>query len=82
MLEREPRPAKDDRSVQVPGEMNPAKSSAPSPRDGMRRNACIVLGNRGDSGALPALRLAAVGSDPVLREHALWAIGRIEGRAR
>ena len=36
MLEREPRPAKDDRSVQVPGEMNTAKSSIPSPRDGMR----------------------------------------------
>ncbi len=36
MLEREPRPAKDDRSVQVPGEMNAAKSSTPSPRDGMR----------------------------------------------
>ena len=36
MLEREPRPAKDDRSVQVPGEMNAAKSSTPSSRDGMR----------------------------------------------
>ena len=36
MLEREPRPAKDDRSVQVPGEMNAAPSSTPSPRDGMR----------------------------------------------
>ena len=36
MLEREPRPAKDDRSVQVPGEMNAAPSSTPSPREGMR----------------------------------------------
>jgi ribonucleoside-diphosphate reductase alpha chain len=36
MLEREPRPAKDDRSVQVPSETTAAKSSTPSPRDGMR----------------------------------------------
>ena len=50
--------------------------------DGMRRNACIVLGNRGDSGALPALRLAAADADTMLRDHALWAIGRIEGRGR
>jgi epoxyqueuosine reductase len=46
--------------------------------DGMRRNACIVLGNRGDAGALPALRTAAGDPDPVLREHALWAIAMIE----
>ena len=36
MLEREPRPAKDDRSVQVPGEMNAAPSSTPKPSEGMR----------------------------------------------
>jgi epoxyqueuosine reductase len=46
--------------------------------DGMRRNACIVLGNRGDPAALPALRRASGDSDGVLREHALWAIARIE----
>jgi len=36
MLEREPRPAKEDRPVQVPGEINAATSSTPSPREGMR----------------------------------------------
>ena len=36
MLEREPRPAKGDRSVQVPGGMNAGLSSTPSPREGMR----------------------------------------------
>src|SRR4026208_1376278 len=36
MLEREPRPSKDDRSVQVPADMNTPSSSTPSPRDGMR----------------------------------------------
>jgi epoxyqueuosine reductase len=48
--------------------------------DGMRRNAAIVLGNRGDPAALPALRAAAEDADPMLREHALWAIARIENR--
>ena len=50
--------------------------------DGMRRNAYIVLGNRGDARALPALHKAAGDADPVLREHAVWAIERIEGCAR
>ncbi len=50
--------------------------------DGMRRNACVVLGNRGDPDALPALRLAACDADAALREHALWAIARIENRER
>lgn len=50
--------------------------------DGMRRNACIVLGNRGDPEAIPVLRTASADSDPVLREHALWAIARIENRVR
>jgi epoxyqueuosine reductase len=48
--------------------------------DGMRRNACVVLGNRGDPQTLPTLRRAAGDADPVLREHALWAIARIEDR--
>jgi len=47
--------------------------------EGMRRNACIVLGNRRDASALPALRRAIEDADPVVREHAQWAIGRIEG---
>jgi epoxyqueuosine reductase len=46
--------------------------------DGMRRNACIVLGNRGGADGLPALARALVASDPVLRAHAAWAVGRIE----
>ena len=50
--------------------------------DGMRRNACIVLGNRGDAAAIPALRAASQDADPVVAEHARWAIDRIENRAR
>jgi len=50
--------------------------------DGMRRNACIVLGNRGDRAALPALRRALADDDPMIREHAQWAIERIVNAAR
>jgi epoxyqueuosine reductase len=45
--------------------------------EGMRRNACIVLGNRGDKGALPALTAAVHDRDPVVREAAAWAIDRV-----
>ncbi|HEX3344031.1 MAG TPA: 4Fe-4S double cluster binding domain-containing protein, partial [Polyangiaceae bacterium] len=43
------------------------------------RNAAIVLGNRGDASALPALRDAASRhDDAVVREMAAWAIAQIE----
>jgi epoxyqueuosine reductase len=44
---------------------------------GMRRNSCIVLGNLGRPSSLPALRRALVDDDPVVRDHAAWAIARI-----
>jgi len=49
-------------------------------RAGLRRNAAIVAGNRGDPSLLPALREAALDEDPVVREAAQWAIARIENR--
>ncbi len=48
--------------------------------EGMRRNACIVLGNRGDRASLAALARACEDEDPVVRSHAEWAIERIERR--
>ncbi|HEY4016584.1 MAG TPA: tRNA epoxyqueuosine(34) reductase QueG [Polyangiaceae bacterium] len=48
-------------------------------RAGVARNAALVLGNRGDEGALPALRTAAAGhEDTVVRETAAWAVSRLE----
>jgi epoxyqueuosine reductase len=44
---------------------------------GMRRNACIVLGNAGNAKSLGALRRALDDDDPVVRDHAAWAIARI-----
>ncbi|MDB6076750.1 MAG: tRNA epoxyqueuosine(34) reductase QueG, partial [Akkermansiaceae bacterium] len=44
------------------------------------RNVCVVLGNTGTVEDLPALAAAAADEDPLISEHAQWAIGRIEGR--
>jgi epoxyqueuosine reductase len=51
-------------------------------RRGLLRNAAIVLGNRGDHSALPALRRAAEDPEPLIRDAAQWAIARIEQRDR
>lgn len=45
------------------------------------RNVCVVLGNTGSADDLPALREAAQDPDPLIAEHASWAISRIEKRA-
>jgi epoxyqueuosine reductase len=50
-------------------------------RKGLLRNAALVLGNRGDASALPALRRALQDPEPVVREAARWAIDQIECRA-
>ena len=49
-------------------------------RGGLLRNAAIVLGNTGDSSALPALERAALDADEVIRDAATWAITRIRAR--
>ncbi len=48
-------------------------------RSGLRRNAAVVLGNLGDPAAVPALAAALADPDPVVRGHAAWALGRLEG---
>jgi epoxyqueuosine reductase len=48
-------------------------------RAGLLRNAAIVLGNRRDRRALPALRRAFADEDAVVRRAAAWAVARIEG---
>ncbi len=45
-----------------------------------QRNICVVLGNVGSLDDLPALRSVAVGADPMVAEHAEWAIREIEAR--
>jgi epoxyqueuosine reductase len=50
-------------------------------RRGLLRNVCVALGNIGDDTALPALRQAAEDSEPLIAEHARWAIEQIQARA-
>jgi epoxyqueuosine reductase len=51
-------------------------------RRGLLRNVCVALGNAGDESALPALKRAAADAEPLIAEHAAWAIERISARAR
>ncbi len=45
-----------------------------------KRNCAVVLGNTGTVDDLPALRGAAADPDPLVAEHAGWAVARIEAR--
>ena len=49
-------------------------------RHGLLRNVCVALGNVGDATALPALQKAASDKEPLIAEHARWAIQQIENR--
>jgi len=50
-------------------------------RRGFLRNICVALGNVGTQGDLPALQRAAFDPEPLIAEHATWAIDRILGRS-
>jgi len=49
-------------------------------RRGLLRNVCVALGNVGNETALPALRKAAEDPEPLIAEHAHWAIEQIVAR--
>lgn len=49
-------------------------------RRGLLRNVCVALGNIGDETALPALERAASDPEPLIAEHAAWAIAQVRGR--
>ena len=51
-------------------------------RRGLLRNVCVALGNSGDEHSLPALQKAAQDPEPLVAEHARWAIGEIERKRR
>ncbi|MCX8090058.1 MAG: tRNA epoxyqueuosine(34) reductase QueG [Verrucomicrobiae bacterium] len=50
-------------------------------RRGLRRNVCVALGNVGDAAALPALERIAATDEPLVAEHARWAMDQIVARA-
>jgi len=47
-------------------------------RRGLLRNVCVALGNVGSECALPALAKATHDAEPLIAEHAQWAIEHIE----
>ena len=49
-------------------------------RRGFLRNVCVALGNVGDRDDLPALQRAAEDREPLIAEHALWAMQQIQAR--
>ena len=49
-------------------------------RRGFLRNVCVALGNVGTTDDLPALRRAADDAEPLIAEHATWAIAQIRER--
>jgi len=51
-------------------------------RRGVIRNVCVALGNVGDASALPSLERATSDPEPLIAEHARWAVEQIHLRAR
>ena len=49
-----------------------------SKRHGYLRNVAVALGNSGDPSALPALERAVQDNEPLIREHAFWALEQIQ----
>ncbi len=50
-------------------------------RRGLLRNVCVALGNVAGPEALPALERAAQDAEPLIAEHAAWAIRQIRQRS-
>jgi epoxyqueuosine reductase len=51
-------------------------------RRGFLRNVCVALGNVGDRSDLPALERLAADPEPLVAEHAAWAINQIRNRQK
>jgi epoxyqueuosine reductase len=46
---------------------------------GLLRNALVAAGNSGDASLVPLVRRHAASADPLLAEHARWALARLSG---
>ena len=49
-------------------------------RRGVLRNVCVALGNIGDATVLSSLERAAADPEPLIAEHAQWALGQVRQR--
>ena len=50
-------------------------------RRGLLRNVCVALGNTGTDADFPALQQALLDHEPLIREHAQWALEEIARRS-
>ncbi len=65
-------------------EFSAAFSKSPMKRAklrGLKRNAAVVVGNAGTADEADVLSCALHDPEPLVREHAAWALARIRGRA-
>ncbi len=51
-----------------------------SKRAGFLRNVCIAMGNSGDVGFVPELLKVLSDDEPLIRGHAVWALGQLAGK--
>jgi epoxyqueuosine reductase len=80
-----PVPSLTDELVLSPREFNQRFKRSPvkrAKRRGYLRNVAVALGNSGDLHALPVLQNALNDEEPLVREHARWAIEEIHQRVR
>lgn len=70
--------AMDDNAFRAAFRSSPIKRAK---RRGVARNAAVVLGNIGDEGDAPALARAAEDPEPLIRQHAAWALDQIDARS-
>ncbi len=49
-------------------------------RPAFLRNVCVALGNVGDAGDLPALEVLVQDENPLIAEHAAWAVEEIKSK--
>ena len=49
-------------------------------RRGLLRNVAVALGNSGRLEAVPVLAQALVDPEPLIRSHAVWALGELLGK--
>jgi epoxyqueuosine reductase len=66
--------AMDDEAFRTAFSRSPMKRAR---RRGLARNAAVVLGNVGDERDVPTLVAALDDPEPLVREHAAWALERI-----
>jgi epoxyqueuosine reductase QueG len=67
------------------GEFSAAFKGSPmkrAKRRGLARNAAVALGNGGTAEDVPALEAALAHDEPLVREHARWALGRFHGKSK